>query len=154
MPYYVYAAPDGERVALPCTERLYSERQAAQVASYRVMPLTTLRGRPEVRLPRVLSVAGGPLAGFWAPVTMPAPGAQPVAAAPAVEPEPDQVADEPSEPEDTATPETETASEAAPVEEEATEDDLDALLASLSAPAPAAEEGSTEVDLDALLASL
>ena len=33
MPYYVYAAPDGDQVALPCTERLWSERQVAGSAA-------------------------------------------------------------------------------------------------------------------------
>ena len=50
MPYFVYAGADGDQVALPCTERLYTEREAVQVAAYRVMPLLSLRGRPEVRL--------------------------------------------------------------------------------------------------------
>ena len=68
MPYFVYTDADGEQVALPCTERLYTERQAVQVASYRVMPLLSLRGRPEVRLGGFTSLAGTPLAGFWAPV--------------------------------------------------------------------------------------
>ena len=30
---YVYVDPEGDQVALPCTERMYSERQAVQVAS-------------------------------------------------------------------------------------------------------------------------
>ena len=73
MPYYVYTDADGEQVALPCTERLYSERQAVQVTSYRVMPLLSLRGRPEVRLGGFASLAGSPLAGFWgAPEIKPA----------------------------------------------------------------------------------
>ena len=33
MPYFVYAGADGDQVALPCTERLYTEREAVQVAS-------------------------------------------------------------------------------------------------------------------------
>ena len=162
MPYYVYTDPDGEQVALPCTERLWSERQATQVASYRVMPLVSLRGRPEVRLGGFTSLAGQPIAGFWAPVEIkgkpaaatpapaPAPAAAPAAAAPAPAAAP--AADEPS-----------------------VEDDLDALMASLTAPAaepaaPAAAEAApapapapaaaeaeaapAEDDLDALLASL
>jgi type VI secretion system protein ImpC len=68
MPYFVHTAPDGDQVALPCTERLYTEREAVQVAGYRVMPVLSLRGRPEVRLGGFTSLAGGSLAGFWAPM--------------------------------------------------------------------------------------
>jgi type VI secretion system protein ImpC len=176
MPYYVYTDTDGEQIALPCTERLYTERQAVQVASYKVMPLLSLRGRAEVRLGGFTSMAGTPLAGFWGAPTEksgaapPAPAARAPApapvAAPVAAPEP---VDEPAAqaPAEEAvdldallaglaadTP----AAAAAPVAEAAPEaasgDDLDALLASLNAdPAPAAAD-ETETDLDALLASL
>ncbi len=140
MPYYVYIAPDGDQVALPCTERLYGERQTAAALRYHVMPVVSLRGRPEVRLAGAGSVAGTPLAGPWKQVTVtaPPPPAAPEAVAVA---EPEPVAEVSA-----AAPE--------PEAEEAPVDDLDALLASLSAPPPAAAEGETEVDLDALLASL
>lgn len=151
MPNYVYHAENGDQVALPCTERLYSERQANQAASYHAMPLVTLRGRPEVRLGRMSSVGGAALAGFWAPAPLsdaplsnsPPPTA-PVPIPAAVAPITPMPEDEPELPE----AEQETAAA-----EEAPADDLDALLASLSAPPPAAE-GATELDLDALLASL
>ena len=157
MPYYVYSAPDGDQVALPCTERLWSERQTARAGSYNVQPVVSLRGRPEIRLAGSASVAGSALAGFWAPATVdtrgaPAPAQAPAAAATAVaEPEED-------EPEATvaapvAAPQPEAAPEPAP-EAPAAELDLDALLASLSTEPEPAAEGETEVDLDALLASL
>src|SRR5271157_1299009 len=146
MPYYVYIDPDGEAIALPCTERMYSERQAVMVASYRVMPLLSIRGRPEVRLGGFSSLVGSPLAGFWAPVDVKAPaGASRGAAAAAAEPE----AAEP-----------EAAAEEAPADapaEEAAMSDLDKMLAGLSAPAEAAEapaEDEAMSDLDKLLASL
>ena len=159
MPTYVYTDPDGDQIALPCTERLYSERQAVQVATYNVMPLLSLRGRTELRLGGFASLAGTPLAGVWAPVEI-APGA------PASRPQAEEtsIVAEPALPE--AAPEDAPqdapdldallagldapAPEAAP----AADDDLDALLASLSAPPPAAAAGETEPDLDALLASL
>ena len=149
MPYYVYTAPDGDQVALPCTERLYSERQAAQAISYHVMPVVSLRGRPEIRLAGVASAAGQPIAGFWAPVGM---TPTPIAAPPAPVP----VAAVPAEPEPAPAAEAiaEVAAAAPEVAVAPELDDLDALLASLSAPPPAAAEGETEVDLDALLASL
>ncbi len=173
MPYYVYTAPDGDQVALPCTERLYSERQAAQVAAYRVMPLVSLRGRPEVRLGGFTSLAGSTIAGTWAPVAIAAAGSaapEPPKAAPAETAEPEVSAQPTTEaPAAEAAPDldallaslgtTETpqpASEpaAAPTEAAPAADDLDALLASLNAEPPPAAPDSTEPDLDALLASL
>lgn len=158
MPYFVYADEDGESTALPCTERFWGERQAAQVAAYRVMPLLSLRGRPELRLGGFTSLAGGALAGFWAPASVPPPtaAAPPAAAEPevAAPPSPDQ-ADALAEPaEALAEPVAVVAAEPAP-EAPAAADDLDALLASLNADAPAPAAGdATEPDLDALLASL
>jgi type VI secretion system ImpB/VipA family protein len=162
MPYYVYIGPDGEPVALPCTERMYSERQAVQVGSYKVMPLLSIRGRPEIRLGGFASLAGTPLAGFWAPVDVKLPAgaapARPAAAEPAPAPPPEaEVAPEPAAAEEAA------ADEPAPAEEAASEEaaggeaemsDLDKLLASLNAPAEPVAEDATEPDLDALLASL
>ena len=147
MPYYVYTTPDGDQVALPCTERLYGERQTAAALRYHVMPVVSLRGRPEVRLAGAASLAGTPIAGRWAPVAVaPTPAASAALAAAAPEP----AAAEPE-----AAAEVDAASEAtAEVSEAPSSDDLDALLASLSAPTPPAAEGETEVDLDALLASL
>jgi type VI secretion system protein ImpC len=171
MPYYVYFDEDGDPVPLPCTERLYSERQAAMVNGYRMMPVLTLRGRPEVRLGGFSSLAGSPLAGFWAPVALkppePAPPepAVPVAASPqaASVSEPAPAAPAPAEtPAEESVPDLDAllaslsapAAEPAPAPAEPAMDDLDALLASLNAetPPPAADE--TEPDLDALLASL
>jgi len=176
MPYYVYRDPAGEQIALPCTQRLYSERQAVQVANYHVMPLVSLRGRPELRLARFSSLAGTPLAGLWAPLDITPPPAkveQAPAPAPAPEPEPPAAPAEPPVAEPVAEAQQPPAEAAAPAEAEPdldallsslaetpapaappAEDDLDALLASLSAePAPAAA-GETEPDLDALLESL
>ena len=169
MPYYVYTAPDGDQVALPCTERLYSERQAAQVAAYRVMPLVSLRGRPEVRLGGFTSLAGSTIAGTWAPVAIAAAAAQaapePVAAAPVETLATEQPATEAApdldallagltEPQATAAPEPAAPAEAAPEVAAPAADDLDALLASLNAEPPPASAEATEPDLDALLASL
>jgi hypothetical protein len=156
MPYFVYAGADGDQVALPCTERLYTEREAVQVAEYRVMPLLSLRGRPEVRLGGFTSLAGGTLAGFWAPAEMAAP--QSAAVAPASEADqPDQSEPEAPAVADTPVPAVDEA--AVPDGGAGATDDLDALLAGLSAPAPAAPDAAAaaggEVDeLDALLAGL
>jgi hypothetical protein len=163
MPYYVYIDPDGEAIALPCTERMYSERQAVQVASYRVMPLLSIRGRPEVRLGGFASLAGTPLAGFWAPagVTPPAAAAPvpPPAAQPSAEPEAEAPAEDGAMSDlDKMLAGLSAPAEAAPAEEAPADDeamsDLDKLLASLNAPAEPVAEDATEPDLDALLASL
>lgn len=161
--YYVMTDTDGEQIALPCTERLYTEKQAVGVANFGVMPLVSLRGRPELRLAGFNALGGAPLAGFWAPADIkpkpaapppapPAPAAPAPAAAPAEEAAPEAAGEAP----------TEAAAEpaAAPAAEEMA--DLDALLASLdataAAPAPAtAPEPAADAavdELDALLASL
>ena len=162
-------------VALPCTARLYSERQAVRVGQYRVMPLLTIRGRPEVRLGGFTSLAGTPLAGFWAPAKIGAPAA--AASAQAAEPDTEEdaasvpaqaaeeaeetpAADEPGaeapsddDASDDQSGGTDAAADQAPADDGAG-DDLDALLAGLDAePEPAAAD-ETESDLDALLASL
>jgi type VI secretion system protein ImpC len=164
LPTYVYIDPDGDQIALPCTERLYSEREAVGVANYGVMPLLSLRGRPELRLGGFASLMGGRLAGFWAPATVgPVPPKAPAAPPPesAYQPPPASV----PEPE-VLPPAVDTADldalladltpPAAPAEAaaEPAADDLDALLASLNADPPAAAPGEAEADLDALLASL
>jgi type VI secretion system protein ImpC len=172
MPYYVYTDQDGDQTALPCTERLYSERQAAQVSTYNVIPVLSLRGRPEVRLGGFKALAGGTLAGFWAPVVIkPAPAAPaspptPAQAEVAQAPEPTPEAAAPAAPNPdldaldallagleapAAAPEPAAAEEAAPAD---AMNELDALLASLSAEPPPAAPDATESDLDALLASL
>jgi type VI secretion system protein ImpC len=156
MPYFVYAGADGDQVALPCTERLYTEREAVQVAAYRVMPLLSLRGRPEVRQGGFRSLAGGTLAGFWAPAEMAAPQGA-TATAPA--PEPDPSGPEPEAPAVTDTPVPAPDATAMPDGAAGAVDDLDAMLAGLSAPPPAVPEAAAaaggEVDeLDALLAGL
>ncbi|HLY58096.1 MAG TPA: type VI secretion system contractile sheath large subunit [Stellaceae bacterium] len=164
MPYHIYFDDDGDPVPLPCTERLFSERQAAMVTGYRMMPTLTLRGRPEVRLGGFSSVAGTPLAGFWAPVEI-TPSAEPEPAAPrpaAAEPAAEAPAAAEETPDldallaslDTPAAEAPAAEAAAEPAAEAAMDDLDALLASLNAePEPTAPD-ATEPDLDALLASL
>lgn len=179
IPYYVLTDTDGEQIALPCTERLYTERQAVQVSQYKVMPLLSIRGRPEVRLGGFTSQAGSPLAGFWAPLDIkpssakgppaPVPQAEPeVTSAPETEAEPEAiVATAAAEPE--AEPEVAPASSAAATAAEEEEEDtasanLDPPLKNVQKPddaqvaaavpsdAPAAEPAAD--DLDALLASL
>jgi len=161
IPYYVYTDTDGEQIALPCTERLYTERQAVQVGQYRVMPLLSIRGRPEVRLGGFSSQAGSPLAGFWAPVDIKPTPAKAAAPAPAPEPAPvaEEAAPEPEPVAAAAAPEPEPEAEAAAEPEAAAEapaEDLDALLNSLQEPAAAPEQPAEPAgdDLDALLASL
>jgi type VI secretion system protein ImpC len=156
LPVYIYHDTDGEQIALPCAERLFSERQAIQVSSTGVNPVVSLRGRPEVRVAGLKSVAGGDLAGRWDPVDLkpsppkappaaPAPAA-PEAAAPAAEVDTGELDDllndlQPPEP----------VAESAP----AATDELDSLLASLNVePPPPPAEGGVDAELDALLASL
>jgi type VI secretion system protein ImpC len=164
LPVYVFHDTDGEQIALPCSERLYNERQAVLVSNTGVIPVLAIRGRPEVRLGGFASLAGGTLAGRWAPVDL-KPPPPPTPPKPAAAPQP--AAARPAAPAKPA-PEPEEAEPEAPnVPDPAALDDLDALLAGLDAPAaaapaeaapaaaePAAEADSADEDLDALLASL
>jgi type VI secretion system ImpB/VipA family protein len=176
MPYTYYTDPDGDQVALPCTERLLSVDLAAHVTAQRFMPVVSIRGRPEVRLGSFQSLAGRPLAGPWAPVAVnwsSSPSAPPAAApapapvaAPIAAPTPAPVAAAPvAAPAAPAAPAPAAAEVQPPAEAPASETaassadaELDALLASLnslgSEPAPSA--GSDEMDpgLAALLADL
>ena len=180
LPVYVYHDQDGDQIALPCTERLFTEKLAAQVAALGVIPLVSLRGRPELRVASFNGVGGKRLAGRWAPVDVSTPAAAPAPAkaAPASRthrhqhrrrrrrrsprPEPAAAAAEADTSELDALlagltgPDTAAAApEPEPAPAAAAEDDLDALLASLNAePEKPAEADETEADLDALLASL
>ena len=175
LPVYVYRDADGDQVALPCTERLYTERQANLVAAAGVIPVVSLRGRPEVRVAGFGSVAGAPLAGRWAPVEIkppptpppppPPPAAPPPPVPPPAAPPPAKPAPAPAGEDDTADLDAlladlgTAAPDPAPIPPpppEPPEDDsgLDALLASLGAEPPPAAADETDADLDALLASL
>jgi type VI secretion system protein ImpC len=174
LPVYVYHDADGEQIALPCTERLLSERQAAQVSATGVNPVLSLRGRPEVRVGGFRALAGNVLAGRWAPVdlkptppssppatTPPAQAAQPAATS---KPQPTPSVAPPSDaPPDSSEldalvsdldADPPSVPNSAPLEPTAASDDLDALLNSLGAEPTPVAEGETEPDLDALLASL
>jgi type VI secretion system protein ImpC len=186
LPVFVYEDTDGEQIALPCTNRLLTERQAVQVASCGAMPLVSLRGRGEVRVAGFGSVAAdAPLAGRWAPVkvqplktatatpvtapvpTRPAPVEAAAPTAPVVSPKRDSTPAASSDPaamgeldallKNLEPPET--AAEPPPTSAQPDStgtgaDELDALLANLSAEPPPAAPGAVEADLDALLASL
>lgn len=147
MPFYYYTDADGDQVALPCTERLISSSTADYVGSQRFVPVLSIRGRPEVRLGGFQSLAGKPLAGPWAPVTITPSGE--VMAAPAAKPAPPPA--EAAAPAPAPAPETPAPAEAG------AEADLDALLAALSTPEekPAEEgDGGLDPDLAALLGDL
>lgn len=161
MPFHWFTDDHGDQIALPCSEMILSERMSTWVSAQGAMPVLAVRGRPEVRLGGFRGVAGGPLAGPWAPVTITAGTATPVAAAapapaPAAAPEPVAASVPEAEPEP-AEPTT------APMTEPAADDldDLDALLASLGGddddPGAADDtDGDEEMDpeLAALLADL
>jgi type VI secretion system protein ImpC len=154
---YIYFDKDGDQIALPCTERLYTERQAQAVGEFGVMPLLSLRGRPELRLGGFGAVRkGSQIAGFWGQVTVTPPGATASKPAPTPAPTPaPQAAAAPPPP--TTPPITPSAPPPPPPADDTA--DLDALLASLSAPTPEPEPAAAAAepamdDLDALLASL
>jgi type VI secretion system protein ImpC len=159
MPYYYYEDPDGDQVALPCTERLLSVDLASHVSRQGFIPVLAIRGKPEVRLGSFQSLAGKSLAGPWAPVNIaptsaapPPPAAAPLTALPA-EPAPVAIIGTPPP---APPPESEAAPAAAPAsasDASSADAELDALLASLSSPAEP-ETPSSEEALDPGLAAL
>jgi type VI secretion system protein ImpC len=163
MPYYFYEDADGDQVALPCTERLLTIDTAAHVTKQGFMPVIAIKGKPEVRLGSIQSLAGKPLAGPWAPITItssaapaaaaPAPAAAKPAAAEPEKPAPAPAAAAPPPPEPAAAP-APAAAEAAPAADTNVDNELDALLASLDSPAPAESAGGGEAELDPDLAAL
>lgn len=184
MPYYFYEDEHGDQVALPCTERMINVQTAEKLAAQRLLPVLSIRGRPEVRLAGFQSLGGKPLAGPWAPVAITPSAAAPAAATPAATAAPaasevaaaavEQAAGEADAELDamlaalgTDSPATETppseppaaspAAEAPPASAPATEasDELDALLASLGTPEPeSSSDDGMDPDLAALLADL
>jgi hypothetical protein len=65
IPYYFFVDEDGDQTALPCTERLMSERVASLVRFQHFLPLLSIKGRPEVRLGGFNSIAGPAISGRW-----------------------------------------------------------------------------------------
>jgi len=158
MPYFVFEDPDGEQVALPCTERLLSVDLAAHVTTQRLMPVLGIKGRPEVRLGSFQSITGSQLAGPWAPVVIKPSEA---AAAPSAvsQPEPPAAAvQSDSEPAPAAAAPPPAPAEAlapAAAEPAALDAELDSLLASLNTGGDASTSPTGgDQDLDPGLAAL
>ncbi|HVY17421.1 MAG TPA: type VI secretion system contractile sheath large subunit [Rhodopila sp.] len=159
LPVYVYQDTDGEQIALSCTERLFTERVATQIAGTGVNPVIALRGRPEVRIGGFLGASGQPLAGRWNPVEVKLDGTS-SAAPPPPPPAPEPVAEVAPEPvEDEAAADETVADDTAAEETAAEEPAAEEAAPEPAAEEPAAEEPAAEApagldDLDALLASL
>ncbi len=164
MPYYFYRDPDDEVTALPCTERLMTEKTATWVRSQNFMPVLSIRGRPEVRLGGFTSLFGDALVGPWMePKKIPVRKPPPKPVDPAKEAEDlenllQSLENAPAPAE--AAPAEPAAEVAAPAEEPASSGDseLDDLLAMLDepaaeTPAPAAAAGGEE-EMDPDLAEL
>lgn len=66
MPYYYYTDPDGDQVALPCTEQLFTETQISQIVSQNLIPIVSIKGQPEVHIGSWGSLGGKNLSGPWA----------------------------------------------------------------------------------------
>jgi type VI secretion system ImpC/EvpB family protein len=66
MPYYWITDQYGDQVALPCTERLLSQRKAEDTVARGYMPVLSIKGRDVVRLGGFNSVGGGEILGPWA----------------------------------------------------------------------------------------
>ncbi len=172
LPFYYYVDQHQDQVALPCTDRLLSQRLAEYVQKQNFVPLLAMKGRPEVRLGGWQSLSGEKLRGPWGPrldiktgATEPAPMPSPAAAAPAVTPTPTAETAPSADSELDALlagldgPSADNASSAGenPAEPTAADsqgDELDALLAGLDAPAGPAPSDGMDPELAALLGDL
>ncbi len=152
IPVYFYVDEDDDQVALPCTERLIPERVAARIKAGHLIPLLSIKGRPEVRLGGLTALDGGPLKGRWPPpagATVPKPDEEKKPA----ETKPVKVKKPKAEksPAPAAEPATVVPAEAAAGTGDS---ELDALLAGLDAGGDAAPNETGEGDMDPELAAL
>lgn len=65
MPFHYCVDAHGDQIALPCTDRLLSQRMAETVIDSGYIPVLSIQGQPVVRLGSTRSVAGVELAGVW-----------------------------------------------------------------------------------------
>jgi predicted component of type VI protein secretion system len=65
LPLCLWTDADGDTVAQPCTEWLFTDRTMARVQTLGFIPVLQRRGRDEVRLGGFVSLAGAHLAGRW-----------------------------------------------------------------------------------------
>ena len=65
IPYTFWVDAYGDQMALPCTDRLLSERMAHAVIDWGYIPVLSMQGQPVVRLGSTRSVSGEELAGVW-----------------------------------------------------------------------------------------
>lgn len=148
VPFHYYTDEHGDQVALPCTQRLLTEKAVAATAVRSFMPVLSIQGRNEIRLGSFRSLAGAQLAGPWSSGGLGGPAAMKSrqdAANAAVAAASAQLAVDPAG---------SAAAAGAPAAEEE-EDDLDALLSSLEQDAEDdTGKADDESDLDALLASM
>lgn len=65
MPFHYYTDSDGDQVALPCTEQLFTESQIEQIIRQKLIPIVSIKGQPEVHIGSWGSIGGKNLAGPW-----------------------------------------------------------------------------------------
>jgi hypothetical protein len=65
LPLYYYTDSEGDQVAVPCTERLLTSREAEELIDRGFMPVLAIKGLPEVRLADFRAVNRGMLRGHW-----------------------------------------------------------------------------------------
>lgn len=145
MPYHYFTDEHGDQVALPCTNRLLSEKSMAWVTGQGYIPVLSVRGAPEARIGGFISLTGKTLAGPWSdPASLPKPEEKASGNA---------ATEEPEDEEDTGTDDTDDSSDDG-------DDDLDALLASLEDDDDDSGSGDSDSDdddddeMDAELAAL
>jgi len=66
IPFHYIHDAHGDQIALPCTERMFSARTAADVVARGFMPVLSIKGQNVVRLGSWNALGGGTLSGPWA----------------------------------------------------------------------------------------
>jgi type VI secretion system protein ImpC len=66
MPFHFYTDSDGDQVALPCTEQLFTETQISQIINQNIIPIVSIKGQNEVHVGSWVSLNGKNLSGPWA----------------------------------------------------------------------------------------
>ena len=68
LPFHYYTDSDGDQIALPCTEQLFTETQVSQIIGQNLIPIISIKGQPEVHIGSWVSLGGNNIAGPWKPI--------------------------------------------------------------------------------------
>lgn len=62
MPYHFYTDSSGDQIALPCAEQLLTETEIGEIIRQNLIPIVSIKGRPQVQIGSMSSLSGKNLA--------------------------------------------------------------------------------------------